>query len=139
MSIDLFVLNSFIIFYFLQLLLIKRNGAISGPFTSKRIRIYIPGGWESYWHPGLLDYFRMLFGAYDRGAEEKVELGEKSPEIVWKISDRKLFKCPYCLGFWLSLIVTGIEYQMNVPIDNLFICVFGAVGGAAFLCDFLED
>lgn len=100
------------------------DGSI-GPF--ERGNITIIDGTEVVGHPDLFDFVRRLFGAY-----KVVRDGE---HVFWYVNDVRmtLWRCPKCLGFWISIIVNIAAFKFGFIQSFNFLTVFSTAFVVAFL------
>jgi len=80
-----------------------------GPFEYGRGMILIDGSAE--FRPiNAFDRIRRIFGAFSVSGD------------IWEESENALFRCPYCLSFWINL--AGLPFLFFVTKDAHYISIY---------------
>lgn len=118
------ILNGFVVYYLLSLLLLENVGMGPRLFLPKRKVVYFNKSETNIyeWYATWIDCLRFVTGMYETRLIYVESSGKE--EKVWYIKDSQmteLFECPYCLGFWLSTVsVVLITIFTRSDILNIF-------------------
>jgi len=117
------LMNGFIIYYLLNLLLLE-NGGVGPRLFCKKIRVmfYDPVSEGTFeWQATWVDYLRRVFMLYEVRYIVP-EIGDKK-EKVWYSKGTQMshfWNCPLCMGFWLALGTTTLSIFFKIDILNTF-------------------
>jgi uncharacterized membrane protein YqaE (UPF0057 family) len=87
------------------------DGSI-GPFEDEHSVIVDDG--EIIGHPDIFDRVRALFGAYQRI--------KKDGTAFWHVRQSRMavWRCPKCLGFWVSMLINIVYFLLTFMPIMLF-------------------
>ncbi len=115
------LINGFVIYYLLWLLLLDNGGM--GPswgVSSITVIFFDKKSKNTYeWKATWVDCLRRVFNMYEVGYSNDEESDVKRKTWYTKDSQMaELWQCEFCLGFWLAVILTTLNFISGSDILN---------------------